>query len=45
MADVGRLLHPEDRDRLLVAFPPAYQPVDKMPPAHERHKMLRLPGA
>ncbi len=24
MADVGRLLHPEDRDRLLAAFPPAY---------------------
>ena len=24
MADVGRLLHPEDRDRLLAAIPPAY---------------------
>ncbi len=24
MADVGRLLHPEGRDRLLAAFPPAY---------------------
>ena len=24
MADLGRLLHPEDRDRLLAAFPPAY---------------------
>ena len=24
MADVGRLLHPDDRDRLLAAFPPAY---------------------
>ena len=24
MADVGRLLHPEDRDRLLAVFPPAY---------------------
>ena len=24
MADVGRLLHPEDRDRLLAAFPPTY---------------------
>jgi hypothetical protein len=24
MADVGRLLRPEDRDRLLAAFPPAY---------------------
>ena len=24
MADMGRLLHPDDRDRLLAAFPPAY---------------------
>ena len=24
MSDVGRLLHPEDRDSLLAAFPPAY---------------------
>jgi hypothetical protein len=24
MAEVGRRLHPEDRDRLLAAFPPAY---------------------
>ena len=24
MADLGRLLHPEDRERLLAAFPPAY---------------------
>ncbi len=24
MADVGRLLHPEDRENLLAAFPPAY---------------------
>ena len=24
MAEVGRLLHPEDRERLLAAFPPAY---------------------
>ena len=24
MADVGRLLHPEDRESLLAAFPPAY---------------------
>ena len=24
MADVGRLLHPDDRERLLAAFPPAY---------------------
>jgi hypothetical protein len=24
MAEVGRLLHPEDRDRLLAAIPPAY---------------------
>ncbi len=24
MADVGPLLHPEDRDSLLTAFPPAY---------------------
>ena len=24
MADVGRLLHPEDREKLLAAFPPAY---------------------
>ncbi len=24
MADLGRLLHPEDRDSLLAAFPPAY---------------------
>ena len=27
MADVGRLLHPDDRDRLLAAFPPAYPKV------------------
>ena len=27
MADVGRLLHPEDRDTLLAAFPPAYPKV------------------
>src|SRR4028119_926951 len=24
MAEVGRLLHPDDRDRLLAALPPAY---------------------
>jgi hypothetical protein len=24
MADVGRLLHPDDRESLLAAFPPAY---------------------
>jgi hypothetical protein len=24
MADVGRLLHPDDREALLAAFPPAY---------------------
>ena len=24
MADVGRLLHPDDRERLLAAIPPAY---------------------
>jgi hypothetical protein len=24
MADLGRLLHPEDRESLLAAFPPAY---------------------
>jgi hypothetical protein len=27
MADVGRLLHPDDRDRLLAEFPPAYRRV------------------
>jgi hypothetical protein len=27
MADLGRLLHPEDRERLLAAFPPAYPKV------------------
>ena len=27
MADVGRLLHPDDRDTLLAAFPPAYPKV------------------
>ncbi len=27
MADVGRLLHPDDRDRLLAAIPPAYPQV------------------
>jgi hypothetical protein len=27
MTDVGRLLHPDDRERLLLAFPPAYSRV------------------
>ena len=27
MADLGRLLHPDDRERLLAAFPPAYPKV------------------
>jgi hypothetical protein len=27
MADVGRLLHPDDRDRLAAAFPPRYRRV------------------
>ena len=27
MADVGRLLHPDDRESLLAAIPPAYQRV------------------